>query len=314
MTKTLLQITKPDELNFICTHGLGDTMLLTSNRTCLEQKYGAPVHFIIKPSHKIVMAMYGNNNFNKYEFSDQELDEIAKKNPMPEKGELYIAHPIYSGAGLFEEWEREAYPASCLFSRFLQIEESPAAAPVSYPELSLAIMNSLGFPVPDMDKTALLLPEARSVKALNKQYWEKLVKKLRKKGFFVVQSYTRGEFALEDVPALPDSLDTVVAFALACGRVYSLRSGLCDLIAHKAKNLTVFYTAAFAYKAYYMPGKRIRNVLVRDVYLEIKQGVKKTLKKIPLVKNAWESWKRAKRSGDLPESPRYTSLIGKVSK
>jgi hypothetical protein len=284
MAESLARITRPDTLNFICPSGLGDTMYLASYRAYFERKYGVPVHFIIKPSHQIVMGMYDSDSFSVYEFKENELAGIGRENNAPKKGGLYVAHPLYSDADLLAGWCREAYDVKRLFSRFFHIEEgTEPVPPVNYPELSSAMMDSFEFAVPDMDKTALLLPEVRSVKPLNRKYWEKLAKKLRKKGFFVVQSYTKREFGVEDVPALPESLDTVAAFAISCGRVYSLRSGLCDLIAHKAKDMTVFYPDVFSYKVYRLPGENIRNVLVRDVFAEVKQRgieVKRSGKKI----------------------------------
>jgi hypothetical protein len=317
MAESLARITRPDALNFICPSGLGDTMYLASYRAYFERKYGVPVHFIIKPSHQTVMEMYGNDSFSVYEFKENELAGIGRENNAPKKGGLYAAHPLYSDAGLLAGWCREAYDVKRLFSRFLHIEDgAEPVPPVNYPGLSSAMMDSLEFAVPDMDKTALLLPEARSVKPLNRKYWQKLSKKLRKNGFFVVQNYTKREFGVENVPVLPGSLDTVIAFALSCGRVYSLRSGLCDLIAPKAKDMTVFYPDVFSYKVYRLPEGNIRNVLVRDVFAEVKQGVvevkrglKKNIrgmiKKIPFGND--EGLKAMKRSRASFDPSRYTA-------
>ena len=48
-----------DKIVLVSQFGLGDTMLLCGFKDALEKYYNAPVHFIIKPTHQVVMNMYG---------------------------------------------------------------------------------------------------------------------------------------------------------------------------------------------------------------------------------------------------------------
>ncbi|MDR1901926.1 MAG: hypothetical protein LBQ88_06575 [Treponema sp.] len=135
MLKTLLRITKPDELNFISPCGLGDTMLLNGIKHSLERKYGLPVHFIIKPPHKIVMEMYGNTNYSVHKFSANELTGIGRINRIPQKGRLYVAHPMYTGT-LTERWQREEFTLRDYFFQFFGIENgAPVLPPSNIPVL-----------------------------------------------------------------------------------------------------------------------------------------------------------------------------------
>jgi hypothetical protein len=113
-----------------------------------------------------------------------------------------------------------------------------------------------------MDKTALLLPEARTMARLKRGFWEKLARELREQGFTVVQSYSNEDFKIEGVEALPDDLYCVTAFAIHCSAVYALRSGLCEVIADKAKRLTVFYPTQKDYSYCYMNYDNVENILV----------------------------------------------------
>jgi hypothetical protein len=77
-----------------------------------------------------------------------------------------------------------------------------------------------------------------------------------------VQSYSNEEFKIEGVVALRDVLFCVIALAIHCSAVYALRSGLCDIIADKAKRLIVFYTSQQKYSFYYMNYDNVENILV----------------------------------------------------
>jgi hypothetical protein len=262
--ETLLKITKRDELNFILTYGLGDTMIIVGLRNVIEKKYGCPVHFIIKTSHKIVMKIYSCDNYSIYEFSADELFGIGKRNYIPHKGLLYVAHPVYSDNKVYmQEWNDSKLSHKALLFNFLHIKENtPVPLPVWRPAITRKMKDSFDFPFPDMNKTVLLLPEARSVFPLSMKYWEDIAIKLRNEGCFVVQSYENNIYNIEGVPVLPDDLDAIIAFALSCKGVYALRNGLCDLIASKVKRMIIFYTTAFHFNAYKIEGENIENILI----------------------------------------------------
>jgi hypothetical protein len=123
---------------------------------------------------------------------------------------------------------------------------------------------------------------------LGRKHWDNLAKKLRREGFLVIQSYVRQDYKIKGVQTLPDDMALVIAFAVSCARVYSLRNGICDLIKNRARDLTVFYPNAFSYRVYHMPEHGVKNVLARNIYGEIKRRIKRRiktgLKKIPPIK------------------------------
>jgi hypothetical protein len=279
MPERLRKLVKTGELNFICPFGLGDTMRLNAWRGVLEKKYALPIHFIIKPSHKIVMQMYDNANYSICDFTDAELAGFSQCDTVPHKDELYIAHPVYSDhSGLLQDWFHSVYAVDMLFARFLRLEcERTVLPPVNYPRLNIS--------VPDIENAVLLLPEARSVRPLKHKHWRRLAARLRRQGHTIFQSYRNKEFEIKGADVLPDDMEQIVAFALSCGKVYSLRSGLCDLIAYKARDITIFYPDIISYKAYLLHGANIKNIIVRDVWTEIKRH----LKKLPWVKQLYDT-------------------------
>jgi hypothetical protein len=290
MTLTkLLEITKPDEYNFISPCGLGDTMFICALKQSIEEKYKAPVHLIIKPPHKIVVDMYNISDYSVYQFTKGELHAISKSSHHPVKGGLYVAHPMYSDGSLLKYIGKFNIHSLQLYQMFFRLSKDTSfIEPVKYPEIPANISKDF----PRLDKTALLLPEARSVARLKRGFWEKLADELQEQGFTVVQSYSNEDFKIKGIEMLPDDLNYVAAFAIHCSVVYALRNGLCDIIAGKVKRLKVFYPTWRDYDICYLDYDNVENILVDHVFTDkqhwiiqtLKQKIKKALKKFPPVK------------------------------
>jgi hypothetical protein len=256
--KKILEITKPDEYNFILPRGLGDSMDMCALKQAIIEKYDAPIHFIIKPAHEIVMYIYNISDYSIHLFTEDELRGIGKNNHHPVKGELYVAHPIYSYDCGFFEYKLCIHNLQFFQFLFRVDNNCTLLRPVKYPEITAKISKDF----PQLDKTALLLPEARSIARLKRGFWETLAGELREKGFTVVQSYSSEDFKIEGIEAMPDDINYVTALAIHCSAVYALRNGLCDVIAGKAKRLVVFYPSQQKYSFYYMDYDNVENILV----------------------------------------------------
>jgi hypothetical protein len=256
--KKLLEITKPDEYNIILPSGLGDTMYVCVLKQAIEEKYKTPIHFIIKPTHEILMDIYNISDYSVYQFTEDEIRGICKSSRHPVKGRLYVAYSRYSYDSNLIEYKLTTEILQFYRILFRLDSNSPLIEPVKYPEIPANISKDF----PRLDKTALLLPEARTVTRLKRGFWEKLADELREQGFTVVQSYSNEEFKLEGVKALPDDLYCVIALAIHCSAVYALRSGFCDIIAGKAKRLKIFYPTQKDYSYSYMDYDNVENILV----------------------------------------------------
>lgn len=303
MIETLLAITKAGRPNFIFPAGLGDTALCCGLKETLEAVYGPGIHFIVKPAHKVVMKMYAVDDYSVYTFSEAELRGIALDNGAPRAGQLYVAHPVYSGdAGLVERWLAGNLSLEQFFRLFFKLDGlAPVAAPVWYPEPDAAMKKTAGFPAAP-EKTALLLPGARSVLPLGQAFWVRTAKRLRREGYAVIQSYHGERFAIPDVPAMSGGLEAALAAASVCARVYSLRSGICDLVKGRA-NLTVFYPDRLSYSQFLIEGPNVENILA-GTPVKIKQKIKNILKKLPPVKQVSERFNAVgKRLDELETRP-----------
>jgi L-rhamnose mutarotase len=301
MLKTLLEITKPDEFNFISPSGLGDTMHICALKSAIEKRYQGSVHLIIKPTHKVVMYMYDIDNYSVHQFTNDELFGIAKNNYHPQKGRLYVANPDFSDkpVRLPENIKNflQFYP------NFFHLDQGAVPLkPLRYPQIE----ENIAAKFPNLDNAVLLLPDAHATQLLKRGFWENLARELREKGFTVLQNCAAKNHEIEGVTALPDDLFCVVAAALSCSGVYSLRNGLCDLIADKVKHLTVFYPSQYVLQWFYIAGKTIENIVVdmedkksEKKWLEfLKKNIKKTLRVIPPFKQLADRFKHINRRID----------------
>ncbi|MBP3920876.1 MAG: hypothetical protein J6D28_04850 [Bacilli bacterium] len=91
-------------------------------------------------------------------------------------------------------------------------------------------------------KNILLCPYATSSMPIDSSIWENLVNDYRKKGYNVyTNTRDKTEAPLDGTVALSLKLDHLYGIIDQFEGVYSLRSGLCDLLAFSDVNLTVYY-------------------------------------------------------------------------
>lgn len=232
-----------DRCWFVSPFGLGDTYLLCALSKAWEQKHFKKIGFIVKPSHKVVMDMFRIKNYRIAQFEDHELKKLAKKNPIPERGKIYVAHPAYieaaqSGIAMLNSNRlcfKDLYTAFLGIPYDVELEE-----PKIIPKLSdgaKGVVDSLG----GFEKLVLLCPEANSVKQVPKSFWYEIVEDYKNKGYTVLVNITKKENAISGAKNLKFAISDVVALACKCQIVISLRSGFCDLIAKVAPHLIVFY-------------------------------------------------------------------------
>jgi hypothetical protein len=289
MNETGHDYLKPGCLNFISPFGLGDTLRLAGLKSALEEKYHTPLHFVINESHRIIMTLYGYgiDDFSVHHFSKEELENIGKEYPVPRRGFPYVAHPVYSDrSGLIERWEKTPFHVEELFERFLGLEQGvQMKAPCHYPA-----------PVEGLEKTVLLIPEAKSVPGISDRYWRGLAAQLRKAGYTVMQNYLQRGNGIRGVPVVEGSLEEVTAYALSCGKVYSVRNGLCDLLLWKVQRMCVLYPNEYTKTVYGMkrafPEQDLEEELAeekvprRGVVRLAKGAVKKVLRGMGILKYA----------------------------
>lgn len=242
-------LAKKDKINIVATTALGDTYILAGLSHAIEKKWGAKVHFIIKPQYEIVMKMYEITDYTIFrEFGEVDWEQL-KKYSTPIKGQLFLAHPCF-----YEEYHMMYFALKygelnidflTFFKQFLGLKpETIFRFHTWVPEISEVIKKRLENI--DLDKVILFAPEANSVEEYRDEFWEKKAKEFKDKGYTVVLNVTR-EHKNKYAQNWNLSLEDSIALAIRCKAVYSTRSGYCDLLIRDVKQLHIYYNTHSSY-------------------------------------------------------------------
>lgn len=244
----LKKLAEKDCYNFISPYGLGDTMMLCGYKKAWEEKSNGEIHFIIKPSHEIIMKMFSITNYTIINFTkdfyNREFPYLVKKNSTPKKGNLYIAHPLFHKQFkcLIDDFYATSFTFITLYKKFLNLDKNTILdMPIWYPPISKDLEKKIK-KMGEIKDIVLLLPEANSMPLLKEPYWNELVKSFSKNEI-LIQNALNPDNLIKDVPHIDLSLEEMIALAINCKKIYSLRSGFCDLISYKCNNLNVLYTS-----------------------------------------------------------------------
>lgn len=230
---------------FECCGGLGDTMLICGYMNALEKKYRSKIKLIVKKSHAFVPEMYGITDSLVIGSNISESFMKSNTSSKPQKGKVYSAHPC-KHPELWPFFEPVYYYTSTIrflewFKQFLKIDnQTPLVYPSSYPKLPRKLYDTIT-QISPLDRIALISPEAVSVPALPLYFWEELVEDLNKKGLQVISNVIDPMNTISGTHYIKMSSSEAVALSMKCNSVYSIRSGLCDLIFQKGPNLHVYH-------------------------------------------------------------------------
>ncbi|MDL2295370.1 hypothetical protein LJC18_00960 [Lachnospiraceae bacterium OttesenSCG-928-E19] len=245
---------KPDTYYYLSPYGLGDTMMICGFLDAIKQKNQSEnIHFFIKPNHEIIMKMYGIKDYTVFSFdffdNREYLKELSERNPYPKPGEVFIAHPKFGPfENLLKEFNEFKMDFRHLYINFFGLDESvDFKHPIWYPSISDEVQQKLSELAP-LEKIILVAPEARSCGKLIANYWNKIVQNQHKKGFVCIENAIGTPST--NAPHFELSLSDCIAIAINCAGVYSLRSGLCDLISCIGDKLTVIYPDKKTYLLY----------------------------------------------------------------
>ena len=277
------KLCKKDCYNFISPYGLGDTLMLCGFHKAWEEKNKGKIHFIIQPSHEIVMKMYGIKNYTLLKFErkwfKEEFLTLGKQHPIPQIGKPYVAHPefIENKKNILKKFNELNMNFIELYRHFLELQKGVNfEKPIYYPKMKQKFKNKIEKIAP-LEKIVLFCPEAKSIKQLPKFFWENLAKEIRKKGMFIISNVNNTEEQIPETYDISMSLEEVISLALSCNHVYSLRSGLCDLIFKKGMNLTIYYDSENTKKLYSL----------NDIFYNKKNIIKEKVINIDIKQNSY---------------------------
>ncbi len=254
---------KPNEYNLILHKHLGDLVYAVAAKDDFEKKYKAPLHFIVREQHVFLLKMYGITNYTIANFDKLikenvviKLDKFFNLEPtskeidwlendtflsmfssLPIIGQPFICDSLYN-----KLFENKNYNES-RFRRNLGLEQNKNNIPTNIPELKLETVKEIEN-ISKLSNIVLIAPEAKFAEEFPAELWEILIKDLHKNGFTVfINSKSNKYKNTYSVYDFDLTLKDVIALAYKCAAVFSIRSGLCDVLVGLKEKLYVIYPA-----------------------------------------------------------------------
>lgn len=258
----VLKLCKPNQYNLLLHKHLGDIFYAAATKEEFEQTHKAQLHFIVRPQHEFVMKMHGITNYSLCDITKYEK-QIAQYN-FPFLVPLAVNKTHYFETAckdLFQSFPIKDLPfiadadrsVLILFDNFwaffwphnlgLDIDNFRYHLPAYNPALSESAKNKLADIAP-LEKIVLFAPDALSTVEFAPEFWNILAEAVNRHGYKIIVNSKKYKIK-HGISAfdLDLSLQDVVALGLSCAYVFSLRSGLCDVLVGAGERLYAFYSA-----------------------------------------------------------------------
>lgn len=256
---------REDAYNIVAYKHLGDVFYFLGAKEALEKTFGGKVHYILLPQHEFLAKLW-----NITDYSTFPLDKLVKKNkafvraffdkqdPDPfildsDLENLYLLQTFgnipqrtkpFVLENLVNKFSDYPYYWCFRWAQSAGVEEEfrfrlpRGEVPLS--SRTKEVVEKLG----GLDRIILLAPEAATATELPPEWWAVLAQSLRSKGYQLLVNSKRIRIpGCQSAFDLGLSLEEVVAVGLRCRAVFSLRSGLADVLVPAGERLFVFNPA-----------------------------------------------------------------------
>lgn len=256
---------REDAYNIVAYKHLGDVFYFLGAKEALEKTFGGKVHYILLPQHEFLAKLW-----NITDYSTFPLDKLVKKNkafvraffdkqdPDPfildsDLENLYLLQTFgnipqrtkpFVLENLVNKFSDYPYYWCFRWAQSAGVEEEfrfrlpRGEVPLS--SRTKEVVEKLG----GLDRIILLAPEAATATELPPEWWAVLAQSLRSKGYQLLVNSKRIRIpGCQSAFDLGLSLEEIVAVGLRCRAVFSLRSGLADVLVPAGERLFVFNPA-----------------------------------------------------------------------
>ena len=263
LRKILKPYLKPDCFNILLYMHLGDDFFRSYYVKDIEQHYKTPVHLIIAQNQEVIMKLWGIKN---YTVVDWKKDIIPLKryfdNPMIfdlwcvacvdafkstrlssklKRGDLSI---IYLSNNTFSH-QTKKHGLYTTVTQFICDCLGLPRKKVSIDNIN-KIMCTDGFDtrikkIADLNKIILFSPETKSDDMLDGRIWNHLANKLISRGYTIIENVMDKKFHINNAINIDMKMQDLLWLGMNCRAIFSLRSGLCDVLVGKRDNLHVLW-------------------------------------------------------------------------
>lgn len=245
--------------NIISPFGLGDTFILCMLRNAIEEKYHVRVCYWIKASHVFIAEMFGAE-YKVRIFDDEELINLSKKSKVIEEGCFFVAHPHFIDLEIEQSFFEHRIEFLAMYENILGLDNDKISFnEPQYPMVTDSLMTKISPFKPD--EVILFAPEMTSCVAkmdIPNQNWLKKYMTNYDTNKIMINA-CKTEDQVYEGRYLDLTLSELVALAINCREVISVRSGLCDLIYQKVRKMTVLYANVDVFANYSL------KTLFRDI-------------------------------------------------
>lgn len=247
-SKEIIRKCNNDCFYMYCVHfDLGDLVQIFQMDRKFLEKYEAPIFYFINKNQRPIAEMCYVKNYlivDKIDLQGMMIDKSQESAmniqmfetvfmSLPVKGIPFVIPFMIRFRSLLKE---------DIFSQHFMNWMGYNYQKISSPKI-LDISDSLRAKIQkyNLDKIALIAPEANSMETPKMDFWMKLAKYLENLGYIVVTNAVNKMFFIPDTIDLNLSLKELLELSGNCGIVYSMRSGLCDCISGRTKEFNIFY-------------------------------------------------------------------------
>ena len=228
------------EWGIVFPHGMGDLYLTCAfARAVREQRGGDGFAVFVRPDHAYLPTLFPAVT-RIVPVADFNLKRL-QQNFHFERGRLFSVFPLHNFLNVMGHNGVHFLDYYCLFLN-LELGTRPSPPrPQSRDELERgrALLRKEGL---RPGRTILVAPDASSVRLVPAEFWPELAAAFRARGFDVATNSPKGaEHRISGLPPLDVPLELFISVATAAGSVVSIRSGVCDLLAHADCRLTIVY-------------------------------------------------------------------------
>lgn len=246
----IYKMCKKNQYNYVLHRHIGDIFYCLAASEKFESQYGIPIHYIIKPEYAFLMKMFNFDNYSTYPLDNVDglnnITEFAKeyKNIFsfsPELGKPCISESVYN---LIDYNKNFKQSPSFHWAENMGIEgKFRFKIPNGKVELSSELKQKLDTIAP-LEKIVLLAPEAKTATEFPPEFWEIIAEAVVEHGYKILVNSTNYNIKNSiSVQELNMSFSDVVALGMKCAYIFSIRSGLCDVLVGAREKLYAFYSS-----------------------------------------------------------------------
>lgn len=256
-----------DCFNLVLHRHLGDSFVLLCLKDYFEKKYGKKLYFFVKPRQEILMKIFSIENYTVFDITkfldirDYTTETDISKTQYIDKIEENLYINLFPSIPLINtpficnpiDYIKNRCPYKNFihgWSIMLGLDIKQVSAPKLNIKLSNEVLNKLNNI--DLNKIICFAPEANSCKEINIEFWNLLAEQLTLKGYSVIVNSVNRHNKIKFANYFNFSLYDFIAISKSAKAVFTIRSGLADILANVSQNCFVFSTEDIYQDYFYM--------------------------------------------------------------